>query len=87
MFFIILAPNKNLYLAVLKAAFGEFQTLTEHLAPGKATLPERLGQFSKAHLEQMTACPQSIRLVLRELLQNKPQHSKELAENAAVINL
>lgn len=75
--------KQNLYLAVLKAAFGEFQTLTEHLAPGRATLNERLNQFSNAHLEQMTACPQSVRLVLRELLQNQPQHSKELAENAA----
>lgn len=75
--------KQNLYLAVLKSAFTEFQSLMGHLAPGKATLNERLGQFSNAHLEQMTGCPQSVRLVLRELLQNQPQHSKELAENAA----
>lgn len=75
--------KQSLYLAVLKSAFTEFQALTGHLAPGVTSLNERLGQFSNAHLEQMTNCPQSVRLVLRELLQNQPQHSKELAENAA----
>lgn len=75
--------KQRLYLAVLKMAFAEFQTLTSHLAPGSATLQQRLAQFSNAHLKHMNQHPESVRLVLRELLQNQPQHSKELAENVA----
>ncbi|HQR60377.1 MAG TPA: TetR/AcrR family transcriptional regulator [Methylophilaceae bacterium] len=73
--------NKNaLYLAVVKDACKESQVRLQHMESSTSSLAERLTHFARSQLQSMLDHGQTTRLILRELLQNGPEHGRELAE-------
>lgn len=73
--------SKNaLYLEVLKTACNESGSQIDQLGSGSGTLVERLREFSQSHLTNILRDETISRLIQRDLLENGPQHGKELAE-------
>ena len=73
--------NKQaLYMAVLNSSLNEFDELSQHLHPQRAPIRERLQQFFEAHVAHMQQHPQSARVVLRELLEDRSEVTQQLAE-------
>jgi TetR/AcrR family transcriptional regulator len=72
-----------LYLEVLKLSINEFGALTDHLEPSQAPIEKRLPHFLLAHAGHFQQHPESARVVLRELLENRTHVSQQLAEQAA----
>lgn len=69
-----------LYLAVLNDARQAFFELIDNLHDSAGSLPERLGKFAESHLHRILELRKVSRLVLRDLLENSPERSKQLAE-------
>jgi TetR/AcrR family transcriptional regulator len=73
--------NKQaLYMEVLKSSLSEHDELTEHLQPERAPIEQRLQHFLEAHAAHLQQHPQSARLVLRELLEDRSEVTQQLAE-------
>ncbi len=72
--------KQALYLAVLNDCMGTFGELIGHLASEDAPIEERLQHFFHAYGSHLQQYPQSARLVLRELLQNRSEITDLLAE-------
>lgn len=73
--------SKNeLYLAVLNDARQAFFELVDDLHDGHGQLQDRLEKFAGAHLQRMIDLGKISRLVLRDLLENSPARSQQLAE-------
>lgn len=73
--------TKNaLYLAVVKDACKEMQTRVQTTARNHESIVERLSHFAHSQLQFMLEHGQTTRLILRELLKNRPEHGQELAE-------
>lgn len=73
--------SKNaLYLAVMRQACRRFTPLVDSLEDATGSFAERLHRFAHAHLAHLLAHEQTARLILREILHNDPQRSRELAE-------
>ncbi len=70
----------ELYLAVLNDARQAFFELIDDLHDSAGTLPERLEKFAGSHLQRLIELGKISRLVLRDLLENSPERSKQLAE-------
>ena len=74
------SSKDELYLAVLSSARQVFFELIDDLHDSAGTLPERLGKFAELHLQRLIELGKISRLVLRDLLENSPERSKQLAE-------
>ncbi len=73
--------SKNaLYLAVMRNACGRGTPPMDHPESQGMPFIERLRQYSRAHLANLLANPQTSRLILREVIDNDPQRCRELAE-------
>lgn len=69
-----------LYLSVLQAACDESCAQLDHLESGDGSFVERLVEFARNHLQSILSHAQIARLVLRDLMEKGPEHSRELAE-------
>jgi len=74
------SSKNDLYVAVLRNACRASLQHLDDLSRSVAPLTERLPQFAHAHLENLLEHGQVARLMLRELLSDKPRHGQELAE-------
>lgn len=73
--------NKQaLYMEVLKASMDNFNEMTGHLEPERAPLEQRLFHFLEANAAHLQQFPESVQLVLRELLENRSEVTQQLAE-------
>jgi len=73
--------TKNaLYLAVMGNACGRSNPLMDTLENSGGTFSERLQLFARSHLAYLLEHEQASRLVLREVIQNDPERSREMAE-------
>lgn len=73
--------SKNaLYLAVLQAACRESCERLEFLESGEGNFVERLCAFAQNHLQALLSHAQVARLILRDMMERGPDHSRTLAE-------
>jgi len=73
--------TKNaLYLTVVRRACQDANRHLDDLGSEAAPLPARLARFAQAHLRQVLDHAPVTRLVLRELLSDKPRLDREIAE-------
>ncbi len=77
--------KQALYMEVLKLSLNEFGELTEHLQPERAPLEQRLQHFLQAKASHLHQHPDSVRVVLRELLENRDDVTRQLADQATVV--
>lgn len=76
--------KQALYLEVLKDSLTEFGELTDHLLPERAPLEERLYHFLLAHASHLKQHPDSAHVIQRELLENRDEVTRQLADHATV---
>lgn len=74
------ASKRELYLAVLSQACKESSTILLDMASSPGDLKQKLGRYARQHLSSILEHEQFSRLILRELLENGPQHGEELAQ-------
>lgn len=74
------SSKNTLYLAVLQAACEASCAHLDHLESGDGSFVGRLCEFAQNHLQSILQHSQVARLVLRDLLEKGPDHSRELAE-------
>lgn len=72
--------KNTLYLAVVKDACKEMQTRVQSIEESHLSIVERLTHLARTQLQFMLEHGQTTRLILRELLKNRPEHGRELAE-------
>lgn len=74
--------KQALYMEVLKTSLNEFGELTEHLQPERAPLEQRLYHFMLAHASHLRAHPAAAHVIQRELLEDRDEVTRELADQA-----
>ena len=74
------ASKRDLHLAVIQSANLKFGEVINELGHEGADVVPNLENYAKAHLGSMLENAQLSRLVLRDVLENAPEHSRELAE-------
>jgi len=73
--------SKNLlYLTVVRRACQDANRHLDDLGASGTPIGDRLAQFARAHLDQVTGYAAVTRLVLREMLNDNPQLAREIAE-------
>lgn len=76
--------KQKLYMEVLKYSLKEFDELSEHLQPQRASIEQRLQHFLHAHAFHLQQHPGSAQVVLRELLEERGEVTRQLADQATV---
>lgn len=74
--------KQALYMEVLKSSANEFGELTEHMQPDRAPLEQRLHHFLLAHASQLQQHPASAHVLQRELLENRDEVTRQLADQS-----
>ena len=74
------SSKNELYLAVLRAACARSGAQLDNLESERGSFAERLRHYAAAHLDSILHNSEISRLILREVLENDAQRSKELAE-------
>lgn len=74
------ASKRALYLAVLSRACASSGTLLQDMETSPGSLGEKMTRYARQHLASILEHQQFSRLILRELLENGPQHGQELAQ-------
>ena len=69
-----------LYLAVLQAACTESCERLEHLESGEGNFVDRLCAYAQNHLQALMSHGQVARLILRDMMERGPEHSRTLVE-------
>lgn len=76
--------KQTLYMAILKNSLDEFGELTDHLLPERAPLEERLYHFLRAHASHLQQHPDAAHVLQRELLENRDEVTRQLADHATI---
>ena len=76
--------KQALYMEVLKYSLNEFGELTELLQPERAPLEERLYHFMLAHASHLRRHPESAHVLQRELLENRDEVTRQLADQTTI---
>ncbi len=74
------SSKSTLYHAVLSNACKESRARIDQLESSDGTFAERLARFAAGHLQGILQHDNLSRLILRDVLENGPERSRELAE-------
>jgi len=71
--------KESLYLAVMRAACGEFSSAADAIADAGGDHGRRVSGFLRADMDTMRADPERTHLILREVLESGPGRGRALA--------
>lgn len=74
------SSKETLYLTVLQSVCKESAARLDQLESGEGSFIERLHAFAQHHLQSLLQHDQVARLILRDIMEKRANHSLELAE-------